>query len=143
MPKKREVSTESSTFRFENAWLLEPMCQQIVDAYWKEDEGIDIQGKVKACSDILAVWGKDITCNFSKAIKECKRKLKTLRNKKDDQSLQEFFEVKKRLHLTLDQREIFWRQRSKQLWLKSGDKNSRYFHAAATTRKKNNHITKL
>ncbi|KAL8114965.1 hypothetical protein AgCh_021696 [Apium graveolens] len=143
VPKKREESAGVSMFRFENAWLLEPMCQQLVSAYWKEDGEIDIQSKVKACSEVLVVWGKEITGNFGKVIKECKRQLKKLRNKDDDQPIQEFLEVKKKLHLTLDQREIFWRQRSKQLWLKSGDKNSRYFHAAATTRKKNNQITKL
>ncbi|KAL8088671.1 hypothetical protein AgCh_038446 [Apium graveolens] len=40
-------------------------------------------------------------------------------------------------------REIFWRQRSKQLWLQDGDKNSKYFHKTASGRRRNNHIQKL
>lgn len=43
----------------------------------------------------------------------------------------------------LDQKEVYWRQRSKQFWPKSGDKNTRYFHATATTRKKSNQMLKL
>lgn len=49
--------------------------------------GRDIQSKVKACSEVLAGWGKEITGNFNKVIKESKRRLKVLRAQKDDHSL--------------------------------------------------------
>ncbi|XP_074337686.1 uncharacterized protein LOC141674885 [Apium graveolens] len=49
-------------------------------------------------------------------------------------------EAKCKLHKVLDQREIFWRQRSKQLWLQAGDRNSRFFHNSATARRRSNQI---
>lgn len=66
--------------------------------------------------------------------------MKKLRNKRDMQAQELYNAAKKELTLILSQREIFWRQRSKQLWLHSGDQNSRYFHAAASTRRKHNQI---
>lgn len=36
--------------------------------------------------------------------------------------------------------DVFWRQRSKVLWAKDGDRNTAYFHSAATARKNNNTI---
>uniref|UniRef100_A0A803QCK5 Reverse transcriptase domain-containing protein n=1 Tax=Cannabis sativa TaxID=3483 RepID=A0A803QCK5_CANSA len=41
------------------------------------------------------------------------------------------------------EREIFWKQRSKQLWLREGDSNSKYFHASTTARRRRNSIQKL
>lgn len=38
---------------------------------------------------------------------------------------------------------MFWRQRSKQLWLQAGDKNTRFFHDAASERRRSNSIQKL
>lgn len=43
----------------------------------------------------------------------------------------------------LAQKEIFWKQRSKELWLQAGDQNTKYFHACATSKKKNNQISRL
>lgn len=51
--------------------------------------------------------------------------------------------MKQQLHLILDQKEIFWRQRSKQLWLQSGDKNTKYFHSSCSSRRRANRIQKL
>lgn len=41
------------------------------------------------------------------------------------------------------QQEVFWRQRSKQLWLREGDQNNKYFHTATKTRRKANQISSL
>lgn len=45
--------------------------------------------------------------------------------------------------LSWNKKEIFWRQRAKQMWLHSGDKNTKYFHATATTRRRTNQVVQL
>ena len=43
----------------------------------------------------------------------------------------------------LKQEEIYWLQRGRANWLLHGDRNTSFFHNAATTRKKRNQIKKL
>uniref|UniRef100_A0A803PPX6 RNase H type-1 domain-containing protein n=1 Tax=Cannabis sativa TaxID=3483 RepID=A0A803PPX6_CANSA len=61
----------------------------------------------------------------------------------DSVSIQQHQEGNANLSEVLAQREIFWKQRSKQFWLNSGDKNSKYFHSVASSRKRNNNISQL
>lgn len=135
MPKKK--------FRFENAWLLEPLCAQIVKDNWEVDRNHNILQKIGLCGESLEVWGKEITGCFNRRIRNCKIRLQQLRRATDAQSTKLYKEAKEELFLILDQKEIFWRQRSKQLWLQSGDKNTRYFHASCNIRRRTNHIQKL
>jgi hypothetical protein len=39
--------------------------------------------------------------------------------------------------------EIYWSTRAKELWLKEGDRNIAFFHKAATSRQKKNHIGQM
>ena len=43
----------------------------------------------------------------------------------------------------LIQEDAFWRQRAKVHWLRDGDLNTKFFHAAASSRRKVNKITSL
>lgn len=45
-------------------------------------------------------------------------------------------------HLYMDE-ELFWRQRYKNQWAKEGDRNTRFFHAKASKRRRNNSIAGL
>lgn len=50
---------------------------------------------------------------------------------------------KSKLSEVYAQQEVFWRQRSKQLWLREGDQNSKFFHSATKIRRRNNQISFL
>uniref|UniRef100_A0A803PF19 Reverse transcriptase domain-containing protein n=1 Tax=Cannabis sativa TaxID=3483 RepID=A0A803PF19_CANSA len=130
-------------FRFENAWLKEPMCLEIVKDCWNDTGRISVAGKIALCAEKLSKWGSNITGNFKLRINKCKTELKRLKNHRDDLSVQRYSEIKKELFLVLDQKEAFWKQRAKQFWLKEGDQNSKYFHRAASNRRSFNQISKL
>ncbi|XP_062088511.1 uncharacterized protein LOC133795077 [Humulus lupulus] len=130
-------------FRFENAWVREPMCRQIVQANWLSYHTVSLHDKIRCCSTALAEWGKDITGNFKERINSCKRSLRQLKGCRDEEVIRRYQEVHSCLLEVLEQKEIFWRQRSKQLWLQAGDQNTKFFHACATTRKRNNHLASL
>ncbi|XP_017256280.1 uncharacterized protein LOC108225836 [Daucus carota subsp. sativus] len=127
-----------------NALLEETGLHDIIKDNWEGDnEGSSIIQKVKQCAEHLDTWGKEITGYFGKRLKACKMQLKQLRDKRDAQSVQQYKDAKHQLHLILDQKELFWRQGSKQLWLNSGDKNTKYFHASCSTCRRINRIHKL
>ncbi|XP_074355749.1 uncharacterized protein LOC141695401 [Apium graveolens] len=119
----------------------EPLCSIIVQDNW-EASG-DFRHKIQRCAESLSDWGKEITGCFNKRIKECYQVLKHLCRKRDDQSVKQYRDTKQQLFFILDQKEIFWCQRSKQLWLSAGDKNTKYFHAACNKRQRMNRIVKL
>lgn len=143
VPESQHKGVKNHKFRFENAWLLDPVCFQIVKDCWDDPGSNNVVHKLSNCVESLQVWGREITGCFQKRIKACKCKLKTLRNKGDTQSVEEYEATKKQLFLILDQKEVFWRQRSKQLWLQAGEKNTKYFHASCSRRRRVNHIQRL
>ena len=53
---------------------------------------------------------------------------------------EEINQVRKEINDLLDSEEIFWRQHAKAHWLREGDKNTKFFHAKAFERRKQNTI---
>lgn len=87
IPEDRVKFVGQKIFRFENAWLTEPMCRQLVVECWEGEDGIDIQEKIKNCGDSLSQWGKEITGKFSDRIRGCKLEMKKLRKRRDEFSV--------------------------------------------------------
>ncbi|XP_060965178.1 uncharacterized protein LOC133034161 [Cannabis sativa] len=128
--------TPSRRFRFENSWLKEPFCFEIVCDVWSQEQHISISSKIKICAEKLSVWGKELIGTLNHCIKSYKADLKKLHGLRDTVFVQRYAEIKKKLYDAFDQRESFWKQRAKQFWLKEGDHNSSYFHEVASSRKK-------
>lgn len=58
-------------------------------------------------------------------------------------STQRYKEFEKKYGELLQIEEIIWRQKSKAVWLKEGDKNTKFFHGKANQRRKVNEIANL
>lgn len=52
-------------------------------------------------------------------------------------------EAEAKLEVVFLEEEVYWRQRSRELWLRWGDRNTRWFHNHASYRKKRNTIRGL
>ena len=58
-------------------------------------------------------------------------------------NLGRIMEVKKSITELLHHEEVFWKQRSRAIWLSAGDKNTKFFHQRASHRRHQNHINGL
>lgn len=140
---KTQQIIQNKSFRFENAWLREPMCKQLVEDVWVRNQHRTFYDKLAECASVLSEWGKEITGSFKTRIRNYKKKIKSLKGRRGDFSIQCVKESQKNLAETYAQQEAFWRQRSKQHWLKAGDQNSKFFHAATKNRRSINRIRSL
>nr|KYP35202.1 hypothetical protein KK1_043792 [Cajanus cajan] len=129
--------------RFENAWLDEPGLSPLVEASWHRGHFPDILDRLKSCSKDMDEWGRQLRLRFRAPIDACRRQLLELREKHDANFVSAFLEAQERLSTLLAREETFWKQRAKVYWLKNGDKNTKFFHAMASERKKKNLIQRL
>lgn len=137
----KEVANKKS-FKFEEMWTKEPSCERIIEMAWrKNDNVLNNIGSVKN-----ALLGS-VFLN----IKKLRRRLKELEDQmgklqKAEPSRENFSAhntILKELEDLMEKEEIFWRQRSWALWLKEGDKNTKFFHPKANQRQRRNTIKKI
>jgi len=102
---------------------------------------VAIQEKIKFCGAELLAWGSPITDPDTIAIKEIQKQLDRLNEAElTEEAKAEFLELSKKMDDLLQKQEIYWAQRSRLNWLKHGDRNTKFFHARASQRKRRNHI---
>ena len=61
----------------------------------------------------------------------------------DNMTSEEELELKWKLCEAYREEELFWRQKSRAIWLREGDRNTKFFHAKKKQRRARNRITKL
>jgi hypothetical protein len=134
--------------RFEARWLQEDTVEEMIKATWARasarGEGPSFLDKVREVHEDLHKWDKDVLKNPVKRMADLKRDLERLRRgPMTDANMASQKEIMVRLELMLEQEEIFWNQRARANWLKSGDHNTSFFHNYAMKRKKKNTIKGL
>ncbi|CAH9143861.1 unnamed protein product, partial [Cuscuta epithymum] len=131
------------SFKFENAWLLEPELPNVVEVSWADSSGEDLLQKISKCTAKLDSWGRRLRRKQTEAIDGCRDKLTRVMEDDSPEAYEEAQKLKKELAKLLAQEEAFWKQRAKSFWMRDGDMNTKFFHAAATSRKQRNKICML
>lgn len=134
-------------FRFEAAWLQEEGCAQVVEEAWNmafDGGSCSVSEGVKQVGRSLWTWDKEVLGELKKRIKKAKRDLeKCRRSPITQESVNKEHLLKYKLSRLEDQRSTYWQQRAHANWLRFGDRNTSYFHAVASERKRMNVIKNL
>ncbi|KAL4279545.1 hypothetical protein GQ457_03G016570 [Hibiscus cannabinus] len=134
---------DSDFFRFEQCWSSLPECISLVQSTWASSSGSFLD-KFSILATRLKLWQSKRRANTTGRI----RFLQCLIDKSyqhplacfpDSQLVQAKLELDRLLHSN----EIYWAQCSRVQWLTHGDKNTRFFHARASARRRKNSIRGL
>ena len=135
-------------FRFLNCWLSNPQCAKIIQESWGDSKDTSIMDKMKIVKKRLIAWNKTEFGKIHEKIAELEVKIQDLDRIADERNLEED-EISSRKQAQMDLwqwlkiRESYWAQNARSQWIKEGDKNTRYFHAIATMRRRQNCIDQI
>jgi exonuclease III len=132
-------------FRFAAIWTKDPRCGSIISKAWSSK----VQGthsyilcrKQALTTVALKKWNKNVFGHCSTKIKELTDSIEEiqLHERTETRASQEAY-LHGELNEWLRRNETLWRQKSREMWLKEGDKNSKFFHLSTVIRRKRNSI---
>ena len=147
-PSGIEIPSYKKPFRFEEMWLSDSGCGEVVEAAWRSCVSLDptkeILGKIEKCGNDLTWWNYNVFGNVRRELK-----------KKRDMLIEEeavalrtgsnvrIRELQGEINELMDRETRMWNQRSRILWLKNGDGNTKFFHSRASHRYRKNVIMGL
>ncbi|XP_023920366.1 uncharacterized protein LOC112031886 [Quercus suber] len=126
-------------------WAKRKDCKEIIEAAWQAGNSLitleGIASSLSRCASDLMAWNKDVIGNIPKKIQEKRKALNTLIAQDHDGSRgAKIDELRKDINELLDSEETLWHQHSKIHWYREGDRNTKFFHARASDRRKKNTI---
>ncbi|XP_074369678.1 uncharacterized protein LOC141711143 [Apium graveolens] len=87
---KKVYEAKGHRFRFENIWLREKECMNVVRNGWDLARGMDVTGKIQVCAEKLQQWGGGLSNEYKAKIHQCRLRLKKLRSWRDCQGIQQY-----------------------------------------------------
>ncbi|KAL4298005.1 hypothetical protein GQ457_12G013580 [Hibiscus cannabinus] len=130
-------------FRFDSCWSKEEACIEKVRSSWLHSSGSTFS-RLQAIGDSLRSWQADRRVSSTKCMSDLQGFLNScMQGTITVKAKMAFLEAKREHKSLLDKDEAYWAQRARVTWLSQGDRNTAYFHARASGRRKKNRIRGL
>eukprot|EP00253_Pinus_taeda_P013888 PITA_13888 len=141
-------------FRFEKFWIEHPNFLTMVEKWWVEplaEEGskmFNLQKRLKNIKLKLKDWNKTVFGNIFQEKATIEQKLEQIHKdgiagRRDEDSCEQEKELTQQWHTRCKQEETLWKQKSRVLWLKEGEQNTKFFHRSAIDYRNANKILEL
>ncbi|KAA3457072.1 reverse transcriptase [Gossypium australe] len=141
-PRERDRDPDQ-WFRYDMCWSKEQEAKDIIKSVWSNKERNLIE-KVVDIRERLGPWQYNRYKKMRKKINALDREISNLMDKLSNMDTSRLLKLARgKFGHLYDIKERYWSQRARIQWLREGDRNTRYFHVRATSRKKKNHIERL
>jgi hypothetical protein len=136
-------------FMYEEMWMKHDSYTEMIEEAWNRRDPGD--------GGINGLWSRlrDMSADMKKwsfeTFGSVRGEIKSLRSKLEEAKMQEWGsgsslevrDIENKLHELFEREEIMYRQRSRQDWLKAGDRNTKFFQNCASHRKRKNTVRAL
>ena len=147
------IRSRPSPFRFENMWLKFAGFKDILRGWWQSlhfsgSYIFILASKLKALKGILKAWNLEVFGRVEQKKKEALNRISFWDDVEKDKVLS-LEEAEKREKARedfkewVDLEEVSWRQKSREIWLKEGDKNTGFFHRMTNSHRRRKSISSI
>ncbi|XP_072061976.1 uncharacterized protein [Arachis hypogaea] len=130
-------------FRFQAAWMTHPLFRNVVDTAWNRGAPDVVKCLLEVQKDATS-FNKKVFGNIFVKKRELERLLNdvqiTLESREDQQLRIKEQVLHQELNDVLLQEELLWYQKSREQWVRCGDRNTKFFHLQTVIRRKRNKI---
>ena len=140
-----ENTNLDNPFHFEAMWTRDETSKEVVENAWHarvdSPQSLKLAEKLDATKRDPKRWNESCFGNSRERIKELEQKIAQIQSL---EATKENLELEASLNLELDEwlarEDLKWKQKSREIWIREGDRNTRFFHLSTLIRRRRNCI---
>jgi hypothetical protein len=149
-----QTTLKNRPFIFEKLWMEHPTFKERIKQWWHEEKPekgtrmFKLYKKLKHIKYRFKEWNKDTFGNINQKMNNIEEKMKKLQETcilegYNEERKKEEIQMTREWDERCQQEETLWRQKSWIIWLKEGERNTKFFQRTTMARRAHNKILKI